>query len=168
LLEELDAAEKAPADGPVPEHPVLIMGVPGRDPIDAAVLELTRVLLRDEPLELEVLSTDLMMGEALTAIEAKAPATVVVPSLPPAGLAPARQLCMRLHARIPALPLVAARLGDPESELGDRAALLETAGCAQVATSLSALKSTLGRIARAAVRGAPTTSPARAASGQGR
>lgn len=168
LLEELDAAEKAPADGPVPEHPVLIMGVPGRDPIDAAVLELTRVLLRDEPLELEVLSPDLMIGEALSAIEAKAPATVVIPSLPPAGLAPARQLCMRLHARIPGLPLVAARLGDPESELGDRAALLETAGCAQVATSLSALKSTLGRIARAAVRGAPTTSTARAASGQGR
>jgi predicted PurR-regulated permease PerM len=168
LLEELDAAEKAPADGPVPEHPVLIMGVPGRDPIDAAVLELTRVLLRDEPLELEVLSPDLMIGEALSAIEAKAPATVVIPSLPPAGLAPARQLCMRLHARIPALPLVAARLGDPESELGDRAALLETAGCAQVATSLSALKNTLGRIARAAVRGAPTTSTARAASGQGR
>lgn len=168
LLEELDAAEPPPAAEPAPEHPVLMMGVPGRDPIDAVVLDLARVLLRGEPLVLEVLSTDLMIGEALTAIEAKAPAAVVVPSLPPAGLAPARQLCMRVHARIPALPLVAARLGDPESELGDRAALLETAGCAEVATSLGALKSTLGRIARAAARGAPTAGTARAASGKGR
>jgi predicted PurR-regulated permease PerM len=168
LLEELDAAEPPPAAEPAPEHPVLMMGVPGRDPIDAVVLDLARVLLRGEPLVLEVLSTDLMIGEALTAIEAKAPAAVVVPSVPPAGLAPARQLCMRLHARIPALPIVAARLGDPEAEAADRASLLETAGCSEVATSLGALKSTLGRIARAAVRGAPTAATARAASGQGR
>jgi len=169
LLEELDTADRPEPDEPAPQHPVLLIGIPGRDPIDAVVLELARVLLRGEPLTLEVLSTDLMIGEALSAVEAKAPAAVVVPSLPPAGLAPARQLCMRVHARIPALPLVAARLGDPESELGDRAALLTTAGCAEVATSLSAVKSTLGRIARAAVRGAPTTTgAARAASGRGR
>jgi predicted PurR-regulated permease PerM len=168
VLEELDATERPPGDESAPQQPVLLMGAPGRDPLDAVVLELVRVLLRGEPVTLEVLSTDLMVGEALTAIEAKAPAAVVVPSLPPAGLAPARQLCMRLHARVPALPLVAARLGDPESELGDRAALLETAGCAEVATSLGALKSTLGRIARAAVRGAPTAGTALAASGQGR
>ena len=168
LLAELDTVKSAPAGELVAEPPVLIMGVPGRDPIDAVVLELARVLLRGEPLELEVLSTELMVGEALTAIEAKAPVAVVVPSLPPAGLAPARQLCMRLHARIPELRLVAARLGDPESELGDRAARLETAGCAEVATSLAALKSTLGRIARAELRGAPTTGTALAASGQGR
>ena len=165
LLDELGTADRK-SDEPGPEQPVLLMGVPGRDPLDAVVLELARVLLRGEPLTLEVLSTDLMIGEALSAIEAKAPAAVVVPSLPPAGLSPARQLCMRVHARIPTLPLVAARLGDPESELGDRAALLETAGCAEVATSLSALKSTLRRIARAAVRGAPTTGAARAASGR--
>jgi hypothetical protein len=168
VLEELAATEPEPRDEPAPAHPVLLMGAPGRDPLDAVVLELVRVLLRGEPLTLEVLSTDLMIGEALAEIEAKAPAAVVVPSLPPAGLAPARQLCMRLHARIPALPLVAARLGDPESELGDRAALLETAGCAQVATSLGALKVTLTRIARAALRGAPTSGTALAASGQGR
>jgi predicted PurR-regulated permease PerM len=168
VLDELAATEPAASDEPAPPHPVLLMGAPGRDPLDAVVLELVRVLLRGEPLTLEVLSTDLMVGEALTEIEAKAPAAVVVPSLPPAGLAPARQLCMRLHARIPSLPLVAARLGDPESELGDRAALLQTAGCAQVATSLGALKGTLARIARAALRGAPTGGTALAASGQGR
>ena len=32
---------------------------------------------------------------------AKAPAAVLVPSLTPGGLTPARHLCMRLHARIP-------------------------------------------------------------------
>ena len=126
----------------------------------------SRVLLRGEPLTLEVLSTDLMTGEALAEIEAKAPAAVVVPSLPPAGLTPARQLCMRLHARLPTLPLVAARLGDPESEVAGRVALLETAGCEEVATSLGALKSALQRIARAALRDAPVAGPVRAAAGR--
>jgi len=120
-----------------------------------------------EPLTLEVLSSDLTIGEALAALEAKAPAAVVVPSLPPAGLAPARRLSMRLHARLPALPLVAARFGDPESEVGDRVALLQTAGCANVATSLDALKSALRRIAEGA-QSAPETDVARAASRRSR
>jgi predicted PurR-regulated permease PerM len=134
------------------DTPVVIMGAPGRDPLDAVVLELTRVLLRDEPLTLEVLSTDLMSGEALLAIEQGMPAAVIVPSIPPAGLTPARQLCMRLHARLPELPIVAARLGDPESEFADRAELLEAAGCAEVAASLTSLKNAAQRIVRATVR----------------
>jgi hypothetical protein len=166
LLEELDAAEGTP--GAAPQNAPLVMGVPGPDPLDAVVLELARVLLRGEALTLEVLSTDLMIGEALAAVEAKAPAAVVVPSLPPAGLAPARQLCMRLHARIAALPLVAARLGDPESEVGDRVALLQTAGCASVATSLDALRATLRRIAGGAPESAPEAGMALAASARGR
>ena len=164
LLEELQTADQAVAAdvAPAAPHPVLLIGVPGRDPLDAVVLELVRALLRSDPVEFEVLSTDLMVGEALAAIEAKAPAAVVVPSLPPAGLTPARQLCMRLHARIPALPLVAARLGDPESEVADRVALLETAGCMDVAISLGVLKSTLQRIVRNSLEGTPTAGTARA------
>ena len=54
----------------------------------------------------------------------------------------------------------------PESEAGDRVALLETAGCADVAASLNALKSTLQRIARSALEGAPTVDAARAVSGR--
>jgi predicted PurR-regulated permease PerM len=159
LLDEL-AGEDLAAN-----KPVLLMGAPGRDPLDAVVLELARVLLRDEPLTLEVLSTDLMSGEALAAIEQKTPAAVIVPSMPPAGLTPARQLCMRLHARLPELPIVAARLGDPESEFADRAEVLETAGCAEVAASLDALKSAVQRIVRATLRSAPVQ-PALAAAGQ--
>jgi hypothetical protein len=164
LLEELGSAERPTAEAGA-NPPVLIMGVPGRDPLDALVLELARVLLRGEPLTFEVLSTDLMTGEALAAIEAKAPAAVVVPSLPPAGLAPARQLCIRVRAKVPALPLIAARLGDPEPEAADRVALLETAGCASVAASLGELKSTLQRIARSALPRAASPDTARAASG---
>jgi predicted PurR-regulated permease PerM len=148
-------------------RPVLLMGVPGRDPLDAVVLELARVLLRGEPLTFEILSTDLMTGEALAAIDERKPAAVVVPSLPPAGLAPARQLCMRLRARVPALPIVAARLGDPESEVEDRIALLKTAGCAEVAASLHALKSTLQRIARPQLATAPPADATRMVSGRG-
>jgi predicted PurR-regulated permease PerM len=155
VLDDLGAAAETGV-GTASEGPrTLVIGAPGRDPIDAVVLEIARVLLHGEPVTLEVLSTELMIGEAIAAIEGKAPAAVLVPSLPPAGLTPARQLCMRLHARLPELPLMAARLGDPEGEVADRVALLETAGCKEVASSLEALKSTVRRIARAAPRGAP-------------
>jgi predicted PurR-regulated permease PerM len=165
-IEEIAAADDAGGDGEAGQQRVLMIGVPGRDPLDAVVLEVARVLLRAEPLTLEVLSTDLMTGEALAQIEAKAPAAVVVPSLPPAGLTPTRQLCMRVSARLKGLPIVAARLGDPESEVADRVALLETAGCEEVATSLGALKDALRRIARAAPRDAPVAAAARAAAGR--
>jgi predicted PurR-regulated permease PerM len=160
LIENLRTVGVVPAYDPNAEPPVLLIGTPGRDPLDALVLELVRVLLRDEPATLEVLSTDLMMGEAMVAIEAKAPAAVVVPSLPPAGLTSARHLCLRLHARLPRLVLLAARLGDPEEEAGERVALLEAAGCTDAPASLPELKSALQRIVRAARGGAPAINEA--------
>lgn len=155
LLTDLHGEEERAA-----QKPVRVMGAPGRDPLDALVLEIARVLLREEPLSLEILSTDLMVGEVLAAVEKESPAAVVVPSLPPAGLTPARQLCLRLHARVPAMPIVAARLGDPESEMRDRVALLEEAGCSDVASSLEALKRTLHRIAATAIRTSASQVPA--------
>lgn len=157
-VEELRTAEvPAPYDPTAPE-PLLLLGAPGRDPLDELVLEIARVLLRAEHATLEVLSPDLMPGQVLAEIEAKAPAAVVVPSLPPAGLTPARHLCMRLRARLPNLMLVAARLGDPESEVAERVTMLKGAGCSDVAPSLVALKVTLERIVRAAQ--AATVKPA--------
>ena len=101
-------------------------------------------------------------------IEAKTPAVVVVPSLPPAGLTPARHLCMRLRARIPGLKIVAARLGDPESEVKERVTLLEDAGCVEVPASLADLKSTLERMVRTAIVATPvpTEQAARRAAGE--
>jgi predicted PurR-regulated permease PerM len=154
-IEDLRTAHAVPSSGPHADRPVHLMGVPGRDPLDALVVELARVLVRDEPATLEVLPTEAMIGEALAEIEAKAPAAVIVPSLPPAGLTPTRHLCIRLRARVPALTIIAARFGDPESEVAERAALLEAAGCAEVAPSLAALKSTLQRIVRGALNGVP-------------
>jgi predicted PurR-regulated permease PerM len=148
---------------PDAEPAVLLMGAPGRDPLDALVLELVRVLLREESAMLEIVAPDLMTGEALAAIEAKGPAAVLIPSLPPAGLTPARHLCLRLHARLPRLVLIGVRLGDPASEVDERVALLETAGCTEVPASLPALKSVLQRIVRGALNGAPVTGPKLAA-----
>lgn len=150
LIEQLAADGEAPQPAGAARKSVQFIGMPGSDPLDALVLELARVLLRGEPATLEILSTDLMTGEALAAVAEREPAAVVVPSLPPAGLTPARQLCMRVHARVPDVPLVAARLGDPESERRERAAVLEEAGCTEVAVSLGGLRTTLRRIVRAA------------------
>ncbi len=152
FVEDLRTADvPAPYDPQAPD-PVLLVGAPGRDPLDALALEIARVLLRAEHATLEILSLDLMPGEALAAIEAKAPAAVIVPSLPPAGLTPARHLCMRVHARLPRLALVAARLGDPEAQAGERGAGLQGAGCSDVAASLGELKALLERIVRGAAK----------------
>jgi predicted PurR-regulated permease PerM len=147
-VEDLRTSDITEPFDPSAEPPVLIVGAPGRDPLDALVLELARVLVRDERMEIEILSTDLMVGEALATIAAKSPAAVLVPSLPPAGLTPARHLCLRLHARTPGLPLIAARLGDPAGEVHERVGMLEAAGCSEVASSLAELRSVLQRIAR--------------------
>ena len=87
--------------------------------------------------------------------------------MPPAGLTPARHLCLRLHARIPRLLLIGARFGDTESEHHERAALLEAAGCTEVPASLAELKSTLQRIVRGALSGAPVTGVVMAKAGNG-
>ena len=166
-IEDLRTSNLAPFD-PKAERPVLLVGAPGRDPLDALVLEIARVVVRDERLELEILSTDMMIGEVLAAIDEKSPAAVVVPSLPPAGLTPARHLCLRLHARAPSLPLLAARLGDPAAEVEERVGLLEAAGCTEVASSLAELKAALQRIARAELGRRPTpVSPALAKTNTG-
>jgi hypothetical protein len=168
-IEDLRTADDAAAHVPAGRAQVRLTGIPGRDPLDALALELVGVVLRGEAATLEVLSTDLMTGEALAAIEQNPPAAVIVPSLPPAGLTPARQLCMRVHARAPGVPLVAARLGDPESEVKDRVALLEAAGCVEVATSLEAVRSTVQKIVRAALKAAPAPAGTPiAATGRGR
>lgn len=161
-----DELAKRDVDG-VTKRDVLLIGLPGRDPLDALVLEIVRVLLRGENARLEVLPTDMMTGEAVAEIAAREPAAVVVPSLPPAGLTTARQLCMRVHARQPAVPLVAARLGDPESERKERAAVLEAAGAACVAVSLETLLEALKRVVSAASKGAPVVGTALAAGGLG-
>jgi predicted PurR-regulated permease PerM len=166
-IEDLRTSAVDAPHEPEAEPPVLLIGAPGRDPLDAVVLEIARVLLRDEPVTLEVLSTDLMAGEAIAAIEAKTPAAVVIPSLPPAGLTPARHLSMRLHARIPRLAVIAARLGDPASEIKERVALLETAGCTAVPASLPALKSAVQRVARGARSAALATGAVLARAGHG-
>jgi hypothetical protein len=147
-VEDLRTPDVTASFDPSAEPPVLILGAPGRDPLDALVLELARVLVREERIEIEILSTDLMIGEALATIAGKSPAAVIVPSLPPAGLTPARHLCLRLHARSPSLPLIAARLGDPAADVHERVGVLEAAGCSEVASSLAELRSILQRLAR--------------------
>ena len=155
-LEELRTSNVAAPFDPSAAPPVLLIGAPGRDPLDALVLELARVLLRDEPATLEVLPTDMMIGEAMAAIAAKAPAAVRRPVVAARRADAARGICACGCTRgFRPLPLIAARLGDSESDVAERIALLEGAGCNEVAVSLAALKSALQRIVRAAARSAP-------------
>lgn len=157
-LEDLAVAE--PPASTVASGEVRVMGAAVADPIDELLLEIVRVLLRGEAVALEVLPPGQMLGEAVAQIEAQAPAAVVIPSLPPSGLTPARSLCKRLRGRVPGTKIVGARLGDPEADAIERARLLRDGGCGEVATSLAELKQTLLVIVRAARRAKERTNDA--------
>jgi hypothetical protein len=151
-IEELEVPE-ADADARAPASAqALILGVPVRDPLDAIALELARVQLRHEPVTFEILAPQRMIGEVIEAIETKAPAAVVVPSLSPGGLAPARHLCRRLRGRGRSVKLLGARLGDLAEDADARVEQLKAAGCTDVTSSLTELVSRLKIVARAEAR----------------
>jgi hypothetical protein len=154
-IEELPPApEAAEADSVAGGAPALVLGVPVTDPLDAIALKLVGAQLRAELVTFEVLPES-MIGEVIAAIETRAPAGVVVPSLPPGGLKPARHMCRRLRGRGKRFKLLAARLGDSADDADARVAQLAEAGCAEVVTSLPELVSQVEIIARAARRRAP-------------
>jgi predicted PurR-regulated permease PerM len=155
-IEELPPPDVEAEALPKAATPVLMLGVPVRDRLDEVALELAGALLRGEPARFEVLAPDLMVGEIIAAAEKLRPAAVVLPSLPPAGLAPTRHLCKRLRGRLGGgVKLLAVRLGDSAEDTGKRVPQLEAAGCVEVATSLTDLANKLKIIARAEARQAP-------------
>jgi predicted PurR-regulated permease PerM len=152
-IEELPPPDVEPEVRAANVSPVLILGVPVRDRLDEVALELARALLRGEPARFEILAPDLMIGEIVAAADKLQPAAIVLPSLPPGGLAPARHLCKRLRGRLGGgIKLLAVRLGDSAEDAARRVPQLEAAGCAEVATSLLDAANKLKIIARAEAR----------------
>jgi hypothetical protein len=138
-----EAADRPPPQGP----PVRLIGVPARDRRDEVALELVKALLRGEHATFEILSSDMLIGETIEAVERQRPAAVIIPSLPPAGLSASRHMCKRLKSRLPELRMLVARLhGAATPERSGK--LLELAGCDRVAGSLEELRDSLRQIVR--------------------
>jgi predicted PurR-regulated permease PerM len=91
----------------------LVIGFPATNRFDEIGLEILRLLLRREAIELEILSPELLVGERVAEVEARRPAAVCIGSLPPGDLTATRHAVKRLQARVPEVKLVVGRLGAP-------------------------------------------------------
>ncbi len=137
-------------DEPAPPRagkPVPLIGFPVRDKVDEIALQLLRVLLRDEPCELEVLSAEMLSGERVARVETQRPAAVCLTSLPPGDLTALRHACKRLRARQPEIKLIVGRLGAAK-KTARSAELLRAAGAQEVISTLTELRDAVQRLVR--------------------
>ncbi|MBN1239644.1 MAG: AI-2E family transporter [Gammaproteobacteria bacterium] len=146
-----DLPHEEPPDGEAIEPrrtgSVLLIGFPVRDPLDEIVLLLVAATLRHEPCRLEILSADMLIGERIADVEARKPAAVCVPSLPPGDLTVTRHACKRLRTRLPGLKIVVGRFGvRGRTERSNK--LLKASGANRVEDNIVDLHDVLRRIAR--------------------
>jgi predicted PurR-regulated permease PerM len=124
-----------------------LIGFPVRDKLDELALQLLAVTLREEHCDLEILPSQMLLGERIAVVEARAPAAVCIPSLPPGGLTATRHVCKRLRTRFPELNLIVGRFGDPEVPARSRQ-LLREAGARQVVSTMKELGDILRQLVR--------------------
>jgi predicted PurR-regulated permease PerM len=150
MVEDLDAAaENEPEGGPAgatPE-PVLLIGVPVRDELDALALQLLGVMLREFHCVLEILPADTLIGERIAEVEARRPAAVCIASLP-GDLTATRHVCKRLRARLPGLPVVVGRLLSSRRAPERSCQLLKSAGAQHVVSTLEEFRDLLRQVVR--------------------
>src|SRR5690606_31099021 len=113
IIDDLSAADQEGAEAAVEEdvRRALVIGLPVRDNLDELALQLLRVLLGEEPCELEIVPAEALVGEKIAEIEERRPAAVCVLSLPPGDLTAMRHAAKRLRARVTGIPVIVGRLG---------------------------------------------------------
>ena len=136
LVEELDLPQ--PPGEPASRPPLPILALPAREEADEIVLLMLRQQLDPERFAVEVASPDLLVSEAIAAVEARAPAAVLIGALA-GGAGHAlhlRYLCKRLRTSFPDLPIVVGWWG---ADGGDDAAgdAMVAAGASRVTVSLA-------------------------------
>ncbi|MHB8872908.1 MAG: AI-2E family transporter [Myxococcaceae bacterium] len=95
---------------------------------------------------LEVVPVSTSLPELFARIEAVSPEVLCLGFLPPDGGALARQLCQRVKARFPRLPVLALRPNEPGGEPTRGAARLREAGADAVAINLAEAAAELARL----------------------
>ncbi len=98
------AGEHAAAPAATPGSPVLVLPAHGKAD-HLAALWLGKILEQDG-VQAEVAGTSVLVSEMVERVASLRPRMVCVSEVPPAGFAHARNLCRRLRARFPDLPLV--------------------------------------------------------------
>jgi hypothetical protein len=133
-----------PAD-PRGQRRARVVGLPAHDEADCMALEMLDQLVPDHGGRLEVLSSTLLISEALAHIAEAPPEAVCISSLGPVGTRQLRGLCKRLHQAHPDLQIIAARWGFQ----GDRERMtqaLKRRGADHVVTTLAEALDLLRRL----------------------
>jgi predicted PurR-regulated permease PerM len=130
ILEQLEP----PAEETV-TYDARVFGAAARSEADALALRMLRDLLAPSKIALDIASPELLSAEVVRAVQAHGGDIVLISALAPGGLAPARFLCKRLRASMPAARLVVGRWGVGDEVEADRQSLV-AAGADAVGTSL--------------------------------
>lgn len=142
-----DRLKEVPAD-----YKVGAFGCPGHNDADELALHMLGQMLHLAGYSLEVVSTDKSTSEVLGQLAREAPAVVVVASLPPRGLSPARYLCKRIRQRAPGVKILVGCWG--ERDKNERAEKhLRAAGADQVAWTLHESRDQIVPLLQAAAAG---------------
>jgi predicted PurR-regulated permease PerM len=135
LVEELDLPRPPTEPPPHPATPVLAL--PAESVGDEVSLLMLQQRLDPSRFTVDVVSPDLLVSEAIAMVEDRSPAAVIIGALGAAGhVLHVRNLCKRLRARFPDLPIV---VGWWDAEGGDESAqdAMVASGANRVAVSLA-------------------------------
>jgi predicted PurR-regulated permease PerM len=94
--------------------PIRVLACPAHDALDEVALQMLGQLLDAKRFQFEVLSSEKLFSEMISAIREIEPQVVCVGSLAPDPLAPARQFSKRLHDLFPSLRILVCRWGQKE------------------------------------------------------
>ncbi len=128
-------AAAAPADRPLPEARIAILGLCARDDADETALLMLQSLLDPTLFDFRASGAALLASEATALVEETRPAIVCIAAVPPGGSARARLLCLRLHGQFPKLPILVGRWGTSGDATKAREQL-QAAGASDMAKSL--------------------------------
>lgn len=114
---ELDLETLASSGEPTAQARGKVVAIPANDRADLLVVRMLQILLKSSNVPFETLEPSDTPYSHASKIEGSDAAAILISHLPPDGLASARYLTRRLHARFDGLPLV---VGDwTEAELSD-------------------------------------------------
>ncbi len=129
-----------------PSPAIQALGISAHGAESELLLEMLAAELAADHGTLEVLPPATSLKEVLARVEQVSPAFVCVAALPPEGGPYARQLCHRLRARFPALPIVAFRPDEPGVDPAAAASRLKASGADVVVATLAAAGAELSRL----------------------
>jgi hypothetical protein len=152
VLEDRDAGEPAVAAA---APSLRVLAAAARDPIDEAAVRILASRLAADGVAVERAPSALLAAEIVERAATSAPAVVVVGLVAPGGLAHARYVIKRLHARLPELPVVAVRWGPPGG-FDEARAQLAAAGAPDVVGTLSDARARVLQYRRVETEPAPS------------